>query len=106
MVIIGILLVAAGALTVVAALFGTSGTAAFLGLDLNSATIFFLGVAATLAVFAGLGLTRAGAGRAWRRRRDRRRLEALEREHGDRARDEGRDDRHLTRDRPGEESSG
>lgn len=80
MVVIGLLLVAAGVLAVVAAVFGTSGSASFLGTHLGAGTIFFLGVGATVAVMCGLGLARAGTGRALRHRREHRRLRVLERE--------------------------
>ncbi|MGC4112831.1 MAG: hypothetical protein QM747_20910 [Nocardioides sp.] len=105
MVVIGLLLVAAGVLAVVAAVAATSGTAAYLGMDLNSATIFFLGVAATLAVFVGLGLTRAGTGRAFRRRRERRRLETLERERWERDDREGERAAHESDSGAREDSS-
>jgi uncharacterized integral membrane protein len=81
MVVLGVLLLAAGAVAILAAVFSTSGTATFLGADLGAGTLFFLGVAATLAVLCGLVLTRAGTGRAIRHRRESRRLRALEREH-------------------------
>jgi hypothetical protein len=105
MVVIGLLLVAVGVLAVVAAVVTTSGTAAYLGLDLSSGTLFFLGVAATLAVLVGLGLTRAGAGRAIRRRREHRRLRTLG--GGRRERQPGRNgeqapDRGTVDDREGE----
>ncbi|HEX3932469.1 MAG TPA: hypothetical protein VHW64_17370 [Nocardioides sp.] len=109
MVVVGLLLVAVGVLAVVAAVVASSGTAAYLGLDLSSATLFFLGVAATLAVIVGLGLTRAGAGRAIRRRREHRRLQTLEREGRERQRDEdGRrsPDGGSVDDRAGQEPPG
>jgi len=81
MVFLGLLLLAAGAVAILAAVFSTSGTATFLGADLGAGTLFFLGVAATLAVVCGLVLTRAGTGRAIRHRRESRRLRALETEH-------------------------
>src|SRR4051794_23994193 len=74
MVVLGLLLVAAGIVAIVAAVFSTSGTATFLGADLDGGTLFFLGVAATLALLCGLTLTRAGTGRALRHRREHRRL--------------------------------
>jgi uncharacterized integral membrane protein len=80
MVILGLVLLAIGVLAMLAAVFNTSGTASFLGADLGSATLFFLGVAATLALLVGLMLTRAGTGRALRHRREHRRLRVLERE--------------------------
>lgn len=80
MVVVGLLLLGFGIVAVVGAVFGTSGSASFLGADLDSATLFFLGVAATLALLCGLLLTRAGTARALRHRREHRRLRALERE--------------------------
>jgi len=84
MVVLGLLLLAAGIVAVLAAVFSTSGTASFLGADLGAGTLFFLGVAATLALLCGLVLTRAGTGRALRHRREHRRLRSLERERGHR----------------------
>jgi uncharacterized integral membrane protein len=80
MVVLGVLLLAAGIVAILAAIFGASGTATYLGADLGAATLFFLGVAAALAVLCGLVLTRVGTGRALRHRRESRRLRALERE--------------------------
>jgi uncharacterized integral membrane protein len=80
MVVLGVLLLAAGIVAILAAVFGASGTATYLGADLGAATLFFLGVGATLAVLCGLVLTRVGTGRALRHRRESRRLRALERE--------------------------
>jgi membrane protein implicated in regulation of membrane protease activity len=80
MVVLGLILLAIGVLAGVAAVLSSSGSASFLGADLSAATLFFLGVAAALAVVCGLMLTRAGTGRALRNRRDHRRLRALERE--------------------------
>lgn len=85
MVVLGLLLLAAGILAILAAVFGTSGTATYLGADLGAATLFFLGVGATLAVLCGVVLTRVGTGRAVRHRRESRRLRELER---DRRRDD------------------
>ena len=48
MVVLGLLLLAIGVLAGLAAVFSSSGTASFLGADLGAATLFFLGVAATL----------------------------------------------------------
>jgi uncharacterized integral membrane protein len=92
MVVLGLLLLAAGIVAILAAVFSTSGTATFLGADLGAGTLFFLGVATTLALLCGLVLTRAGTGRALRHRREHRRLRSLERERGQRRRDEQADD--------------
>ena len=81
MIVLGLLLVAAGGLAIAAALLSTSGTATFLGADLGAATIFFLGLAAGLAVLWGYSLAKLGARRSWRLRRENRQLrEAHERQ--------------------------
>lgn len=99
MVVLGLLLLVAGIVAIVAAVVGTSGTATFLGADLGGGTLFFLGVAATLALLCGLVLTRAGTARALRHRSEHRRLRSLEREHGHHGRDAHADDaRADTRD--------
>ena len=91
MVVLGLILLAAGIAAILAAIFSTSGTATFLGADLGAGTLFFLGVAATLALLCGLTLTRAGTGRAIRHRREHRRLRSLERERAGRPRDDRAD---------------
>jgi uncharacterized integral membrane protein len=80
MVVLGLLLLAAGIVAILAAILTTSGTATFLGADLGAATLFFLGAGATVALLCGAVLTRAGTNRALRHRREGRRLRALERE--------------------------
>lgn len=81
MIVLGLLLVAAGGLAIAAALLSTSGTATFLGADLGAATIFFLGLAAGLAVLWGYSIAKLGARRSWRLRRENRQLrEAQERQ--------------------------
>ena len=74
MVVLGVLLIAAGLLAVAAALLSSSGTATFLGADLAAATIFFLGVGAGLAVLWGYSITKLGARRSCRLRRENRQL--------------------------------
>jgi|SRR4051812_16876513 uncharacterized integral membrane protein len=83
MVVVGLLLLAAGIVAILAAVFGTGGTATYLGADLGATTLFFLGVGATLAVLCGVVLTRVGARHALRHRRESRRLRELERERQD-----------------------
>jgi hypothetical protein len=107
MVVLGLLLLAIGIVAGVAAVFSSSGTASFLGIDLSAATLFFLGVAAALAVLCGLVLTRAGTGRALRRRRDQRRLRTLERERRETdARDGEQAGREDGRDRAPQDPTG
>ena len=95
MLVLGLVLLAAGILAVLGAVFTTSGSASFFGVDLGATTVFFLGVAATLAWLCGLMLTSAGTRRALRHRRAYRRLRSLERERGSRsspAREDPRED--------------
>jgi len=77
MIVLGLLLIAGGVLAVAAALLSSSGSASFLGADLGAATIFFLGLAAGLAILWGYSLTKLGARRSWRLRRENRRLRDL-----------------------------
>jgi membrane protein implicated in regulation of membrane protease activity len=77
MIVLGLLLIAGGVLAVAAALLSSSGSASFLGADMGAATIFFLGLAAGLAILWGYSLTKLGARRSWRLRRENRRLREL-----------------------------
>ncbi len=74
MIVLGLLLIAAGGVAITAALLSTSGTATFLGADLGAATIFFLGLAAGLAVLWGYSIAKLGARRSLRLRRENRQL--------------------------------
>ena len=74
MIVLGLLLIVGGLLAVTAALLSSSGSATFLGADVGAATIFFLGMAAGLAVLWGYSITKLGARRSWRLRRENREL--------------------------------
>ena len=74
MIVLGLLLIAGGLIAVTAALFSSSGSATLLGADLGAATIFFLGLAAGVAVLWGYSITKLGARRSWRLRRENRQL--------------------------------
>jgi len=74
MIVLGVLLIAGGSLAVAAALWSGSGSASFLGVDLGATTIFLLGLAAGLALLWGYSLTKLGARRSWRLRRENRQL--------------------------------
>src|SRR6478752_477223 len=78
MMLLGLLLMGAAAIAVVAALLSTSGTASFLGVDLGARTIFLLGLASGLALLWGWSLTRVGVKRELRHRREGRRLRELQ----------------------------
>ena len=74
MIMLGLLLIAGGLLAVAAALLSSSGSATFLGADLGAATIFFVGLGAGVAVLWGYSVTKLGARRSLRLRRENRRL--------------------------------
>jgi small-conductance mechanosensitive channel len=77
MVVLGLLLVAAGVIAILAALFSSSGTASFLGADLSSRTIFMLGLASGIAILWGFAISRVGVQRSFRHRREGRQLRKL-----------------------------
>ena len=80
MLILGLLLVVGGLLVILVALFGSggaNGTAEILGNDLTTLTIFFLGLAAGVAVLWGFTIMRFGAKRSMQRRRERKQLTEL-----------------------------
>jgi hypothetical protein len=77
MFLLGVLLIVVGVLAILAALFSSSGTASLLGADLSAKTIFLLGVAAGAAILWGFTITKFGARRTIRQRRETRRLQNL-----------------------------
>lgn len=74
MVILGLLLMAIGALAIVAALFTASGSVELLGFDMSALAIFFVGLGAGVAILWGFGLSRWGTRRSLRQRRENKRL--------------------------------
>ncbi|MDI6910568.1 hypothetical protein [Nocardioides sp.] len=103
MVILGLLLIALGAVAIVAAIGTADGSGVeLLGTDIGAVTLFFIGLGAGVAILWGLGLTKWGTKRSLRQRRDSKRLNELsekldEREAERRAeeRESDRDDRSL-----------
>lgn len=77
MVVLGLLLLLAGALAIVAALFTAEGTSALLGIDLSAMTVFFIGVAAGAAILWGFGILKYGTKRGIQARRERRKINEL-----------------------------
>ncbi|WP_151083680.1 hypothetical protein [Nocardioides cynanchi] len=77
MVVLGLLLIGAGVLFILAALFSTSGTASLLGADLGARTIFLLGLASGVAILWGFTISRVGVQRSLRHRRESRELRKL-----------------------------
>jgi hypothetical protein len=98
MLILGLLLIAAGVVAIVAAVATASGTAELLGTDLGALTIFLVGVGSGVAVLWGFGITKFGTRRSLQHRRESKRLgelsDKLDRVEAERRHDEpGRDDR-------------
>ena len=80
MVVLGLLLLAAGVVLLLAGLFTAETTASgleVLRLEVSPATLFLLGVAAALAVLWGIAVTRFGTRRALQARREHKQLSEL-----------------------------
>jgi type VI protein secretion system component VasK len=80
MVILGLVLIALGALAIVCGVFTSDveGTKLqFLGQDLSPAVLFLIGVGSAVAIWWGLWLLKSGSKRSWARRKEQKRLEQL-----------------------------
>jgi uncharacterized protein (DUF58 family) len=77
MVVLGLLLIGAGVIFILAAIFSSSGTASLLGAHLGAQTIFLLGLASGLAILWGFSISRVGVQRSLRHRREGRELRTL-----------------------------
>jgi hypothetical protein len=80
MVIIGLVLVALGAVAIVLGVFTAEidGTTLKLaGIELSPLALFLVGVAAALAIWWGLWILKSGSKRSWARRKEQKRLEKL-----------------------------
>lgn len=100
MVILGILLIALGAVAIVAALGTAEGSGVeLLGADIGAVTLFFVGLAAGVAILWGFGLTKWGTKRSIRHRRESKRLSELSEKLDEREAERREDERE--RDRPG-----
>jgi hypothetical protein len=80
MVIIGLVLIALGAVAIVLGLFTAEidGTTLKLaGIELSPMALFFVGVGAALAIWWGLWILKSGSKRSWARRKEQKRLEKL-----------------------------
>lgn len=80
MLLLGLILIAAGALVIVAAIFTAkveNGVLEILGTDVNAITLFLLGVGAGLAILWGFGILKFGTKRTLRQRRESKKLEEL-----------------------------
>jgi uncharacterized protein (DUF58 family) len=82
MLILGLVLIAAGGLLIVAAIFtaettGTSAAVEILGTEVGAVTLFLLGLGAGVAILWGLSITKFGAGRSLKQRKEQKRLNEL-----------------------------
>jgi hypothetical protein len=98
MVVLGLLLMALGAVAVVGALFTAEGSTQLFGLDISAMGMFFVGLGAGLAIVWGFGFSKWGTKRTLRQRRESKQLSELhekleKREAEERADDRDRQDR-------------
>lgn len=80
MVILGLVLIALGALGILAGIFLTDvegGHVEFLGINMGAEALFLIGVAAGLAVLWGFGILKFGTKRGLKQRKEHRRLNEL-----------------------------
>lgn len=100
MLLLGLLLIAIGVVLAIGGVFGsgvTLGQAEFMGIDVSPTALFLIGVAAGVLVLFGLSVTRFGARRELKQRKEQKKLDELSKKL-DRA-EEGRR-RDLDEDRP------
>ena len=104
MVILGLVLIALGALAIVLGVFTSevdAGNLQFLGQDIDPVALFLLGVASAVAIWWGLWILKSGSKRSWARRKEQKRLEELsEKLDSVEADRRMRVDDHEERDRP------
>lgn len=104
MVILGLILVALGALAIVSGLFTSDvdGTQLkLLGQEISPAALFLVGVGAAVAIWWGLWILKYGSKRSWARRKEQKRLEELSEKLDDvEARRGTESAEHVERDRP------
>ena len=77
MLILGLLLVALGALAIIVALFEATGDVSVFGNDLTAATVFIFGVGAGVAILFGISVIKFGTKRSLQRRRESKELQEL-----------------------------
>lgn len=75
--VLGLILIALGALAIVAALGTVDGSTELLGVHISDVSLFLVGVGSGVAILLGIGLVRWGTRRSLRHRREARRLDEL-----------------------------
>ncbi|CAN5416372.1 hypothetical protein BH11ACT8_BH11ACT8_33600 [soil metagenome] len=108
MLILGLLLIVAGAGVILAGLFTTdvssTGQIQVIGIDVSAQTLFVLGILAAVAILWGFTIGKLGAKRGMRQRREQKKIDdlsaKLDRAEGERNRDlDDKDDRDRDRNR-------
>jgi type VI protein secretion system component VasK len=104
MLILGLVLIAVGALAIVCGVFTAEveGTQLqFLGQDLSPAALFLIGVGSAVLIWWGLWIFKSGSKRSWARRKEQKRLEKLSDQLDDVDANRRMDvDKHEDQDRP------
>ena len=104
MVIIGLVLIALGAVAIVCGVVTAEidgRTLKLAGIELSPTALFIVGVAAAVAIWWGLWLLKSGSKRSWARRKEQKRLEKLsEQLDGVEANRRMDVDQHEDKDRP------
>jgi small-conductance mechanosensitive channel len=77
MFVVGLLLILIGALAIVAALFGSEGTAEFLNAELSPFAIFVIGLASGVAILWGYSIAKFGIKKSMQHRRESKKLQEL-----------------------------
>ena len=104
MVILGLVLIAVGALAIVCGVFTSEvegNQLQFLGQDIGPVALFLIGIGSAVAIWWGLWLFKSGSKRSWARRKEQKRLEKLSDQLDDVDADRRMDvDQHEEKDRP------
>ena len=77
MLVLGLILIAAGAIAIVAALGTAEGSVELLGTDISAMALFLIGVGSGVAILWGFGITKYGTRRSLRHRRESKQLSEL-----------------------------
>lgn len=77
MVVLGLLLVAAGALGIVAAVFTADGSVELLGTDISALALYLVGLGSGIAIWWGFSIGKFGTKRSLRQRRESKQLSEL-----------------------------
>jgi hypothetical protein len=96
MVVLGLLLIAAGVIAILSAIFVSEGSAELLGIAMDARGIFLVGVGAGAATLWGFSLLKFGTRRELRARRERKELSELSKKLDQAESDRKKDDEQPT----------